>query len=147
MILISIFSKVSAQELIITQTNGTEAIESLNEIENIILSDGNILLSMASDSVKTYPMENVQKLHFDNVTLQEDISYTKAILYPNPAKERIRISGLKSENSEILIFRPDGSVAEVFNLSVYNNEIDVSNLPQGLYFLQIDETTIKFVKL
>ena len=66
-------------------------------------------------------------------------------LYPNPAKDIIRIEGLKVEQ-EISIYNAMGMKVKTTTLQG-KSEIYVNELPAGLYLVRIDERqTLKFIK-
>lgn len=81
------------------------------------------------------------------VVALEDISSFKEqyILSPNPASEFIQIQML-NENSvdQILIMNETGVIIKTL---AFTENVDVSDLAAGLYFMQINETVQKFLKL
>lgn len=139
--------KASSQELVITQTDGTETAESLKEITNITFAGGDILINLASDVTNAYSIESIRKMHFDEVTFLGEAISDAAMVFPNPAKDKLKLTGIKSSSNEVVIYRPDGSIAQIYVIGDINDEIDVTGLRQGIYFLQIDETIVKFIKL
>jgi len=69
----------------------------------------------------------------------------RIMLYPNPSKEFIQLSGLtKSENYKIYNIIGSG----IADGKVTNNEkIEIKNLTDGIYFLKFDDgNTLKFIK-
>lgn len=65
-------------------------------------------------------------------------------LYPNPAKESIRILGIEA-NSTIEIYNSLGMLVKVVNASP-DQEISVSDLSSGLYLVRCGNRTLRFVK-
>jgi hypothetical protein len=66
-------------------------------------------------------------------------------LYPNPAKDIIRIEGLEGEH-EISIYNAMGMKVKTMTLQG-DAEINISELPAGLYLLRIgSQRTLKFIK-
>jgi hypothetical protein len=60
------------------------------------------------------------------------------VLYPNPARDKLNIKGLPSENSELVIYNLLGK--KIYSEVMKNKtetEIDVSSFPKGLYFIEI----------
>ncbi len=76
----------------------------------------------------------------------EDNETDGIAIYPNPAKNEIRITGINSK--EIEICNPMGQT--VMRISAYESKpIDISNLSSGIYFIKIEAGEIaclKFVK-
>lgn len=65
-------------------------------------------------------------------------------LYPNPAKDAIRIEGLV-ENSEVRIYDVVGTLIKVVNID-NNEEISISEMPAGLYIVRSGNVMLKFTK-
>ncbi len=75
----------------------------------------------------------------------EDYSYQNLNIYPNPSSNFVHISGLtKKVNYKLFnLLGKDINQGIISN----NEKIDIQNLANGLYFLQINnEITIKFIK-
>lgn len=70
------------------------------------------------------------------LVIEESLSYVQ--LYPNPANEVVHVAGLKSK-ANISVYTPAGQTAATFILNTGSNGVlDVRQLPQGIYFVQID---------
>lgn len=63
-------------------------------------------------------------------------------VYPNPAHDVINISNLPKD-SKVFIIDMNGKSIDVV---VLNNQIDISSLSPGMYFIQTGTTTLKLVK-
>jgi len=69
----------------------------------------------------------------------DDSCYT---VYPNPANDFITIVETFPETSQISIINIHG---QLMNIRVIGNQIDVSNLPDGVYLIKIDDKSQKIV--
>lgn len=58
------------------------------------------------------------------------------VIYPNPANDYITIVGEVPETTQIFLMNIHGQLMDV---DVKHNQIDVSNLPNGIYFMKIRE--------
>ncbi len=67
-----------------------------------------------------------------------------ASLYPNPAKDAIRIAGLEA-NSEVLIFNSLGDLVKVATASS-DSEIGIGELANGSYLIRCGNVSMRFVK-
>jgi hypothetical protein len=78
---------------------------------------------------------------YDPVSVELTIENTLSI-YPNPAQETLHISGLDwaNQGAEISTIKGDVILARVVG-----NTVDVSNLSNGIYFLNLNNQTHKFV--
>ena len=63
------------------------------------------------------------------------------IVYPNPTKNIINITTLY--DIEVKVYNMTG---KLLNLSYNNNQIDLSNLSNGIYFLQIIHNNVQYNK-
>lgn len=63
-------------------------------------------------------------------------------VYPNPAKEQIRIEGLET-NSEVELFNELGALVRTVNT---DQDVDISDLPAGVYVIRCGERMVRFVK-
>jgi len=67
-----------------------------------------------------------------------DINQNLLKIYPNPAKNTIKISSeLSLLNKTVKIYSVSGKLIQTCKLNG-NNEIEISNLPKGIYFLKIN---------
>jgi hypothetical protein len=85
----------------------------------------------------------ISNCEFLQTDINEEPNINKEFLYPNPVQN---ILNVKNEfmNMKILIFSPEGiTVLE----SDYKDQIDVSGLFPGMYFLKIGGHVEKFIKL
>ena len=69
---------------------------------------------------------------------------TPMTLYPNPAKESIRISGIEA-NTTVEIYNSLGELVRTVNAGP-DQEIGVSDLASGLYLVRCGNRTLRFVK-
>lgn len=75
---------------------------------------------------------------------REEFSNIK--IYPNPSTGFINISNLK-ENSRVVISNITGQVVKDVVVGVNDNRIDIQDLPQGFYFVELEgKKTIKLLK-
>lgn len=103
------------------------------------------IICMSSDGRYT-PIEG-STLYIDNISIQGVVSDVKQIntkntasnIFPNPSNGIINIT--KTDNIEkIEIFDMSGKSVYQTNLLPKNNQLDVSNLTQGMYFIRLYKT-------
>ncbi|QEC43714.1 T9SS type A sorting domain-containing protein [Pseudobacter ginsenosidimutans] len=86
---------------------------------------------------------------YSKIVLLSDKGTTLVSLNPNPAKNRIWIeTGDNSlKGSEVVLLNAAGAVQLKFGLQDSRQEIDISMLKTGMYFIRLaNDKTIKFVK-
>jgi len=93
-----------------------------SEYEGSEMTD-NFALKMTYEDVITYAQE-----HYFN---KEDIT-----IYPVPTIDQITISNVP-ESSVLLLYTPAGQLAASFRLEKGVNQLEIGNLPAGIYFASI----------
>ena len=108
------------------------------------------LYDMAYCTVPNYPLRFGQK-SFDDTATYEIAENKGYVLYPSPAKDRLalRFNNNNESCNEIRIYSIDGRLLKTQNDNF--EDIDVSNLPSGVYIMKIisangEVSTEKFVK-
>ncbi len=78
-------------------------------------------------------------VNYGNVTIEEiEINKNTFLVFPNPANSLITIKNLTTDfnDSSYQIFNSSGT--KVADSKLHSNEIDVSNLMPGIYFIQLN---------
>jgi len=76
------------------------------------------------------------QLALNTTSLEEDVSVTPFLLYPNPTKSVLHIMNLSEQEGKIIsITSIDGRIV---NANLTDHGIDVSQLPNGVYLLAIE---------
>ena len=71
----------------------------------------------------------------------------KITIYPNPANDKLYIESEQLINQNIEIYDLNGKLINSKIIGSSNTEIDIADLPQGIYFVKISNITIgKFIK-
>lgn len=81
---------------------------------------------------------------FGTVNTVASLQHEAISFYPNPVLDRMHLE-LK-QNSVARIYSLTGKVLSTFNLSAGSNELLLSSLKSGMYFLQVNESYSRFVK-
>lgn len=78
-----------------------------------------------------------------------DIATLGVKVYPNPVNNFLKLENVPA-NTEASIWSADGKLVKTIHLENKNNEIDVTSLPNGLYFLKLQSSkgkgVMRFVK-
>ncbi len=116
---------------------GNGIIEFTNPITTLTIT---YLAGDTNEVQYTFGLAETLTLSIDEVTINNTID-----LYPNPAKDTFKLSGLfKTENFSI--YNTLGSLVKKGNISA-NDEINIQNLTKGMYFLKLEDgNTYKFMK-
>ncbi len=97
--------------------------------------DGQGLLQGAPSLAVSLPLKaTLSEVNGSNESLSSD---NKIFLYPNPSKDILNIAGL-SEETTIQITDVLGRILIIEKVNPKESRIDLSNLSNGLYFLELD---------
>lgn len=108
--------------------------------------------AMQTDSRPTFVLDAVQ--HFDSSSFCLNTAIApldiaeQLMVFPNPAASTLNISVPKNQKSQIQIFNTMGILLKEISMN-QSLQIDISDLPSGLFFLRLKNQrsqTIKFIK-
>jgi endonuclease/exonuclease/phosphatase family metal-dependent hydrolase len=85
-------------------------------------------------------------LEFGAASISDNSSEVNLTIFPNPTKEIIQIEGLRIGANDVKIFNILGQELNDF-IIINEREIDISELPKGLYLLKIKSFANKVYKL
>jgi hypothetical protein len=94
------------------------------------------------------------KFTYSNIATVQIVNGKLFVIYPNPVKDELLITGNASlNNAQVRIFDPGGKVVyqqQISNRQTRTTTINVSGFGKGVYYLQLitgsDTQTTKFVK-
>ncbi|MFZ4402254.1 MAG: T9SS type A sorting domain-containing protein [Bacteroidales bacterium] len=148
---------LQAQTMYVRQTSGTQTAYSLSNIKKMNFSSGNIIINKATGVSDTYALTDIRYLNFQdltsNIALVEKQEGTIQ-LYPNPVVDFLNIEVYQtlSQSYVIEILSIDGRYVYKEKINGQNKgcQINVSVLPQGMYFCKVNNgittKTMKFIK-
>ncbi len=121
---------------IATVTNGT--IKGINQGTTKIIAKAN-------DNSGVYATCNVEVLLNTNITENQN---NRIKIYPNPANKVLNIDLPKDKKLPINIIVTNTLGKELIHNTIHShkNNIDISSLPKGIYFIKIDKYNYKIVK-
>ena len=136
-------------ELLIVYNNDTEESFIINEAGRLYF-DGSILIIDEGDQFPiSISVSDIRKITIpsnNTVSVPQNNDDNKIFIYPNPASDYITIGNIGSNKVNIKLFSISGQLlSERYYMP--NEQINISNLPSGLYILKTDEKTLKFSKL
>lgn len=142
------FGKINAQsyEFIIQMNDETEIVWNSESLQNVYFENDSILIVVEKVSGYTHPYKfsEIRKIYFQSDVSVNDFCFEENLfVFPNPAKDNIKIVGV--EGQEIEILSADGKVIRKEHYDGKN--IDVSTLPQGVYLIKTNSQTLKFNKI
>lgn len=107
-----------------------------------------VIVSKFDNTFEKFYFSSLTKITFneDGASIETVETNPTASIYPNPAENNLVIEGAKNMyGSDVCIYSMTGVL--ITKHSHWNGEtIDVSHLNPGIYFVNINSTTLKFVK-
>jgi len=140
-------SGLQAQGMVIETKGGTRITETLNSIESLTFPDQFMVITKNDLSTQSFSLLSIKKIYFDNTVNNEpEIDPGEIFIYPNPARDKIRIGNPPESDGHIEIFSLQGRKVLDTEYNSLNAEIIIGNLDPGLYVIRIEGRTLKFVK-
>jgi hypothetical protein len=137
------------QSLLFQMSDGSIAQNELSLIQKITFSDGFLELRNTGGSIDSYSLSTISKIYFgSNVSGTGAIEVKETIsIYPNPVSDCIYFNNLPDGRFTVTIYRMNGEQVMQSLVSLAGNYVNVSRLPQGVYFLRVNNQVFKIVKL
>ncbi|MDR2205142.1 MAG: leucine-rich repeat domain-containing protein [Flavobacteriaceae bacterium] len=99
----------------------------------------------AQNYVDTYSIGNNPEITSNCLMATQEVSKNKIYIYPNPVKDVLIIQGStlrQAQSDNARIYDISGKLVKTFD----GNSVNVSALQKGIYILNIDNQSIKFIK-
>ena len=120
----------------------------VSNISTIKFKTTKIVINQKDNTSSDFYFSDITKITFneDGTSIIESKDTSKASINPNPVKDVLTINNADAiYGNDICIYSITGML--VAKHSQWNGEhIDVSNLNPGVYFINTNSTTLKFVK-
>jgi hypothetical protein len=111
-----------------------------------MLECGHRLHCYGQNDVPLYPINPQDECDY-TVGIETEIASNEFSIYPNPAQEVLTIELNAAGNKTLEITNMNGQVVEKLNFSETRNQVSISALPAGVYFVKIQNGSAKrFVK-
>lgn len=127
---------------------GTEQGFNVSASGKLYFSGDNLLVKPEANSTETsIPVSIIQKITFtDEVLATQNVGLNKSNLqlYPNPSTDYIRIKS-EAKSLDVKIYNLEGKLV-VSGTYKSDEDINVSKLNAGVYLVQANGVTIKFIK-
>ena len=102
----------------------------------VVKTDGGMMTGISEVTFSQSVPESVEGVDAERLAVK---------LFPNPVANELRLQGLR-ETAQVRVMGLDGALLIEATLTPNNGRIDVSNLAAGIYMLQVNQTTVKFIK-
>lgn len=130
---------------VITKTDGSELLYDLNESDRISFPNDEILVITQNGSDIQIPIPEIRKVTFDEILATTDNGTENIGISPNPVSNAFTISGI-NDSQQLSIYSIDGRLVKHETVDS-GQSIDICELPQGLYYVNINKQNLKLIKL
>ena len=129
---------------VITKTDGSEQVYELSESDRISFPNDEILVITQNGTDIQIPISEIRKVTFNEVLATAENKAENIGIFPNPADNSFTVSGI-NEVQQLKIYSIDGRLVKQEAVSC-SQSIDISELPQGLYYVNINKLNFKLIK-
>ncbi len=145
-LMIALVGSIFAQNMAfnIVKTDGTTASYVMSTDSKIYYSDTQLFLDSNGETV-SYNLSSLRKTYFSEIQSVNETDNQQFAIYPNPAKDVLRINNI-SDNQEVIIYSINGAVVKRDIVSE-DAAINVSDLRAGLYIIGVGNEFSKFIKM
>ncbi len=141
-------SHATAQNVVcvVTTTDNVEHSIGLWEDHQMYFDQADRLVIQNSPNANhVFPLSEIRKVVFTEITGTEESHAPAPYILPNPSSNHFIIRNLP-ETCQGQVFALDGRLVKAFEASE-GSVIDISELPKGMYLLQLQGQTLKLMKL
>ncbi|MBO4499616.1 MAG: T9SS type A sorting domain-containing protein [Bacteroidaceae bacterium] len=135
---------LSAQSVIINETEGSKIELSIDSLRSITFKDGKMVATYDNGAETSYLMSEIGRLDFDSTTDVNMVSAMEGKLTYSPASGIMVIAN--SQDKTLCIYTLGGTAVLSQKISSPIETIDVSGLEKGIYLLKLDGKTIKIIR-
>ena len=104
-----------------------------------------LVIQNSPNANHVFPLSEIRKVVFTEITGTEENHASAPYILPNPSSNHFIVRNLP-ETCQGRVFALDGRLVKAFEASE-GSVIDISELPKGMYLLQIQGQTLKLMKL
>jgi hypothetical protein len=150
LVCLSMSPEILAQTMVIRGTDGSETTESVLAVRKFSFSGENLLLLLKGGDSQSFGLSTLSAIYFKDIPQATGTTEITAVnlpaVYPNPADEVLYFRGLPEGTTTVAVYRLDGTPVLKTVLSS-GSSLSVGDLPKGMYFIQFNGQTVKFIKL
>ena len=130
---------------VITKTDSSQLLYDLDENDRISFPNDEILVITQNGTDIQIPISEIRKVTFDEILATNENEAENISIFPNPVSNTFTITGI-NDFQQLSIYSIDGRLVKHETVSS-GQSIDISELPQGLYYANINKQNFKLIKL
>ena len=141
---VAISVQATATNLVLSRSSGTQLLQDIAAIGKVVFVGDDLQLLAHDGSVLAQePIAEVQQITFadgSEPTSVEGATASGIILYPNPTQDRLVVQG--AEGQTLRVYDLQGRLLK----QAEGTEVQVEDLANGTYLLQIGTQVVRFIK-
>lgn len=141
---VAISVQATATNLVFSRSSGTQLLQDIAAIGKVVfVGDDLQLLAHDGTVLAQEPIAEVQQITFadgSEPTSVEGATASGIILYPNPTQDRLVVQG--AEGQTLRVYDLQGRLLK----QAEGTEVQVEDLANGTYLLQIGTQVVRFIK-
>ena len=142
---VAISVQAMATHLVLSRSSGTQLLQDIAAIGKVVfVGDDLQLLAHDGTVLAQEPIAEVQQITFattpSHPTSVEGAKASSIILYPNPTQDRLVVQG--AEGQTLRVYDLQGRMLK----QAEGTEVQVEDLANGTYLLQIGTQVVRFIK-
>ena len=139
---------VNAQtEVTVMETNGASTTLVVSDLGKIYFSSERMYIDAGDGTVSDFAVSDIQKMTFNSLYtgINQQEHQSAVLIYPNPATNYIRIATDEPQTLHVRLYALTGQLLSDTYCQP-NEEVNISDLPSGIYFVKVNEVTYKLLK-
>lgn len=136
--------QMMATNLVLLKSDGQQQLQDIATIGKwVYVGDDLQLLDKAGNVLAAEPLANIKKITFavsGDATSTENVAESTILVYPNPTQDVLMIQGAEAQTLRVYDLQGRLLKAE------YGKQMQVSNLSEGTYLLQVGTQVVRFIK-
>lgn len=136
--------QMMATNLVLLKSDGQQQLQDIATIGKwVYVGDDLQLLDKAGNVLAAEPLANIKKITFavsGDATSTENVAESTILVYPNPTQDVLMIQG--GEAQTLRVYDLQGRLLK----AEYGKQMQVSNLSEGTYLLQVGTQVVRFIK-
>ena len=143
------FNQLKSQSAIINiiRWDNSEKRVEMDALNKLTFTADDLVLNYQAGLVENIAKAEIRKVVFGTSTGVKTVNSQNTMqVYPNPTREFITIKNIPDAQFQVVVYSITGSQVLNIQLNTSNQQINVSNLPKGLYYLKANNQVTKFTK-
>lgn len=139
-------ARALGQNMNVVTTNGTVSY-SLTDLESVVFRNGIFVVKDQQCGDHYYSDFFTSEVNFGaSESGLSELNKDVWTIYPNPTADILQLTNSLETSGQGVIVDITGAIVQVFDFEGLSTTLNVSQLNKGIYFIQVQQQSIKFLK-